>query len=364
VARFGGDEFIAMLEELNESSQLAASQARTVGEKLIVLLAEPYQLDGHECLSSSCMGITILGEGREDASEALQQAGIAMDQAKSAGRNMLRFFTPDLRAAISARATLEEDLRQAIREKQFILYYQPQVNRGQIVGSEALVRWKHPRRGILTPGEFIRLAEETGLILDLGNWVLEDACEQIARWARRPETARLTVAVNISALQFRQPEFEQQVLAALLRTGADPRNLKLELTESMLVENIDEVIQKMTYLRSHEVTFSLDDFGTGYSSLTYLKRLPLNQLKIDRSFVRDILTDDSSGAIAKTIISLGKAMGMPVIAEGVETEEQRLYLANLGCHAFQGHLTSRPLPVDEFEKLLDALSKTTNSRYE
>jgi len=303
------------------------------------------------------MGITILGEGREDASEALQQADIALDQAKSAGKNSLHFFTPDLRAAISARTNLEEELRRAIRKKQFILYYQPQVNRGQIVGSEALVRWKHPKRGILAPGGFIGLAEETGLILDLGRWVLEEACEQIARWARKPETAQLTVAVNISALQFRQPEFEQQVLNVLRRSGANPGNLKLELTESMLVDNIEAVIHKMTCLRSQGISFSLDDFGTGYSSLTYLKRLPLNQLKIDRSFVKDILTDASSGAIAETIISLGKAMSLPVIAEGVETEEQRVYLARLGCHAFQGYLTSRPVPLVEFESLLEALRK-------
>ena len=195
------------------------------------------------------------------------------------------------------------------------------------------------------------------MILDLGKWVLEDACEQIARWAKRPETACLAVAVNISALQFRQPEFDQQVLDALQRTGANPRNLKLELTESMLVDNIEEVVHKMTHLRSHEISFSLDDFGTGYSSLSYLKRLPLNQLKIDRSFVRDILTDVSSGAIAQAILSLGKAMSLPVIAEGVETEEQRAYLARLGCHAFQGFLTSPPLPLEEFESLLDTLRK-------
>ena len=202
------------------------------------------------------------------------------------------------------------------------------------------------------------------MILDLGSWVLEEACQQIARWARNPETAQLTVAVNISALQFRLPDFEQQVLDALRRTGADPRNLKLELTESMLVDNIEEVIHKMTNLRSHQIGFSLDDFGTGYSSLTYLKRLPLNQLKIDRSFVKDILTDASSGAIAETIISLGRAMGMPVIAEGVETEEQRVYLARLGCHAFQGYLTSKPLPVGEFESLLSALRKVSVAEVE
>jgi len=230
------------------------------------------------------------------------------------------------------------------------------VNRGRVVGAEALIRWSHPQRGIVAPGGFISLAEETGLILDLGSWVLETACEQIALWARSQETAHLAVAVNISALQFRQPEFVQQVLDALRRTGADPRRLKLELTESMLVDNIEEVIAKMTSLRALEIGFSLDDFGTGYSSLSYLKRLPLDQLKIDRSFVRDLPADSSSGAIAEAIISMGKAMGMPVIAEGVETEEQRAFLARLGCHSFQGFLTSRPLPLIEFERLIVALN--------
>ncbi|MGD0546608.1 MAG: bifunctional diguanylate cyclase/phosphodiesterase, partial [Terracidiphilus sp.] len=334
VARIGGDEFVVMLEELSETPSHAAEQAKTVGEKLLALLALPCHLDGREFNSTCSMGITVLGDRWTEAGEALRQTDIALDQAKAAGRNTLRFFSSELQAAVTARATLEEDLRQAIRGHQFLLYYQPQVNRGQVVGSEALVRWKHPQRGIVPPYEFIPLAEKTGLILDLGSWVLETACEQIAAWAREKETAHLAVAVNISALQFRQPDFEKLVLAALRRSGADSRNLKLELTESMLVDNIEEVIAKMTSLRSQGIGFSLDDFGTGYSSLSYLKRLPLDQLKIDRTFVRDILTDASSGAIAETIISLGKAMGMPVIAEGVETE-----------------------PLEEFEQLLIALRK-------
>ncbi|MGA2351158.1 MAG: EAL domain-containing protein [Terracidiphilus sp.] len=357
VARLGGDEFIVLLEELGDALDHAAEQAKTVGEKLLAIIAQPYLLDGRECLGTASIGITVCEDRREETSEVLQQADIAMDLAKTAGRNTLRFFSPALRAAVSARAALEEDLRQAISCNQFLLYYQPQVSRGKVIGAEALIRWKHPKRGIVPPNDFIPLAEETGLILPMGDWVLETACEQIATWARTKETAHLAIAVNISARQFRQQNFEHSVLAALKRSGADPRNLKLELTESMLVDNIEEVIAKMTALRSHEIGFALDDFGTGYSSLSYLKRLPLDQLKIDRSFIRDILTDASSGAIAEAVISLGKAMRMPVIAEGVESEEQRVFLARLGCHSFQGYLTSRPLPLDDFERLIQALAQ-------
>jgi EAL domain-containing protein (putative c-di-GMP-specific phosphodiesterase class I) len=226
------------------------------------------------------------------------------------------------------------------------------VERGRVTGVEALIRWNHPTRGLVMPDAFISLAEESRLILPMGNWVLEAACTQIAVWARQRQTARLIVSVNISALQFRQPEFVEQVLSALARTGANPKNLRLELTESILVENIEEVIAKMTQLRLHGLRFSLDDFGTGYSSLAYLKRLPLDCLKIDRSFVRDILVDSTSGAIAQTVISLGRAMAMSVIAEGVETEEQRSFLAALGCHAFQGYLFSRPVSLEQLEPLL------------
>jgi EAL domain-containing protein (putative c-di-GMP-specific phosphodiesterase class I) len=261
----------------------------------------------------------------------------------------MRFFAPALQAAVNARAAMEEDLRHAIKTSQFVLYYQPQVDCTRLIGAEALVRWNHPKRGLLAPGEFIHLAEETGLILPLGEWVLETACTQIAAWASQVETAHLSVSVNISARQFRQPDFVEQVLAALDRTGANPKNLKLELTESMLVDNIEDVIAKMTEFKSHGLGFSLDDFGTGYSSLAYLKRLPLDQLKIDRSFVRDILEDVGSRAIAQSVISLGRALSLSVIAEGVETEEQLGYLTRLGCHTFQGFLFSRPLPLQEFE---------------
>jgi EAL domain-containing protein (putative c-di-GMP-specific phosphodiesterase class I) len=231
------------------------------------------------------------------------------------------------------------------------------VERGRLTGAEALVRWKHPKRGLVQPNDFIPLAEESRLILPLGDWVLEAACTQIAQWAGRKETAHLSVAVNISALQFRQPTFVENVLEILNRTGANPGNLRLELTESMLVENFEDIVAKMTQLKEHGLRFSLDDFGTGYSSLSYLKRLPLDLLKIDRSFVRDMIVDATSGAIAQTILSLGRAMGLSVVAEGVETEEQRGYLAALGCHSFQGFLFSRPLPLDKFEEFLHNFAK-------
>jgi diguanylate cyclase (GGDEF)-like protein len=352
VARFGGDEFVVMIDQLNQVPQVAATEAGSVAEKILTVVGQPYRLDGHDCMSGCSIGITIFGNSRESTDSILQQADIAMYQAKLAGRNTVRFFAPALQAAVNARAAMEHDLRNAIKAGQFVLQFQPQLNGGVIFGGEALLCWMHPQRGILAPGEFIPLAEETGLILPLGDWVLEGACRQIAAWEESRETAAITVSANISALQFRQPDFVDRVLMALDRTGASPQRLNLELTESMLVENLDEVIAKMTELKEHGLKFSLDDFGTGYASLSYLKRLPLDELKIDRSFVRDILTDASSGAIAQAVISLSGALGLSVIAEGVETEEQRAALADLGCHAFQGFLFSRPLPPEEFELLL------------
>ena len=351
VGRLGEDEFVVMLTDLSEVPEEAAAQAKAVGERLLAAIGQPYLLDGRECRSAASIGITVFGDYREGTNEVLQQADIALYQAKAAGGNTIRFFSPALQAAVHARAAMEEDHRQGIKTNQFLLYYQPQVNRGRLIGAEALLRWMHPRHGILLPGEFISSAEDTGLILPLGNWILETVCGQIAAWADRKETAHISVAVNISALQLRQPDFVESVLTALDRTGANPQNLKLELTESMLADNIEDVIAKMTSLKSHGLRFCLDDFGTGYSSLTYLKRLPLHQLKIDRSFVRDILEDASSGAILQAIISLSRAMGLLVIAEGVETEEQRGFLARLGCHSFQGYLFSRPLPLEEFQLL-------------
>jgi len=352
VARLGGDEFVVILEDLSEVAEEAAAQAEMIAEKILVAISQPYLLNGHECLLSSSIGITIAGMRMENTDEVLQQADIAMYQAKAAGGNATRFFAPELQSAINARAVLEEELRKAIKQEQFLLYYQPQVDRGVVTGAEALVRWKHPERGILFPDTFIPLAEETGLILPMGDWVLETACRQLAAWAERPESRHLTIAVNISVRQLRQPDFVEKVLSALERTGANAQRLELELTESMLVENIEDVAAKMTELKRHGLKFSLDDFGTGYSSLSYLRRLPLDRLKIDRSFVKDILTDTCGGAIAQAIVSLSRAMGLPVIAEGVESEEQREYLASLGCHSYQGYLFSRPVPLEAFEELL------------
>jgi diguanylate cyclase (GGDEF)-like protein/PAS domain S-box-containing protein len=351
VARLGGDEFVVILEDLSGSPEEAAAQVKIVAEKILAAVSQTYVLAGRECLSTSSVGITVFGDRTDTIDDVMQQADIAMYQAKSGGRNTLRFFAPALQAAINARASMEEDLRQAIGTGQFQLYYQPQVLSGVLIGAEALLRWNHPQRGFLPPADFISLAEETGLILPLGDWVLETACRQIAAWSKRKETAHIAVGINISARQLRQPDFVERVLSAIDRTGANPKKLDLELTESMLVENIEEVIAKMTVLKSHGVRFSLDDFGTGYSSLSYLKRLPLDTLKIDRAFVHDMLVDMTSGAIAQTVISLCKAMGLSVIAEGVETEQQRKFLAGLGCDAFQGFLFSPALTIDEFELL-------------
>ncbi|HEX4756488.1 MAG TPA: PAS domain S-box protein [Terracidiphilus sp.] len=349
VARLGGDEFVVVLDILSEITEDAADQAGHIAGKMIAAGMVPYLLSGRECHVPFSIGITVFGAQSGSAHDILQQAEIAMYQAKAAGRNAVSFFAPALQAEVNARAAMEEDLREALRAGQFELYYQPEVDSSGLIGAESLIRWNHPVRGLLGPDEFIFIAEETGLILPLGEWALEMACRQIAKWATKPDTAHVNVSVNISARQFRQPEFVDQVLAVLYRTGANPESLCLELTESILVENVEEVIDKMSALKSRGLRFSLDDFGTGYSSLSYLKRLPLDQLKIDRAFVRDILVDVSSGAIAQTIISLSRAMGLSVIAEGVETEPQHAFLSGLGCHTFQGYLFSPPLPLKDFE---------------
>jgi EAL domain-containing protein (putative c-di-GMP-specific phosphodiesterase class I) len=324
-----------------------------VAEKILGSITEPYLLAGRECRSTASMGITVFGDGSESSSTILQQADIAMYQAKAAGREAIRFFAPELQAAVNARAALEAEVRQGIRNREFELWYQPQMDGGRVVGAEALLRWNHPRRGILLPGEFISLAEETGLIVALGNQVLEDACRQLTAWAQKAETASLSVAVNVSPRQFRQADFVDQVLAVIEATGANPKRLELEITESLLVEDLEETIAIMTELRSRGLRFSLDDFGTGYSSLAYLKRLPLDRLKIDGGFVRDMVADATSRAIAHAIIWLSREMHLPLIAEGVETEEQRDCLAELGCHAYQGYLFSPPVPVEQFQLLLD-----------
>lgn len=349
-ARLSADEFVVLLEDLSETREEAADRAFYEAEKFLAAIAKPFLIDGRSSSNTASVGIVVSGSEQITPDEILQHAEIAMFQAKQSGRNSIHFFSPVLQAAVNARAALEEDLRRAIATGQFMLYYQPQVEHARLIGAEALIRWNHPTRGFLAPGEFIPLAEETGLILPMGDWILEAACRQIAAWQDRKQLACCPVSVNISARQFRKTDFVANTLETIRRTGARPQSLKLEITESMLVKNTDEVIARMAELKSHGLQFSMDDFGTGYSSLSYLKLLPLNQLKIDRAFVKDILSDAPSGAIAQTIISLGRALGLKVIAEGVETKEQQIFLTALGCHAFQGYLYSRPLPADQFEE--------------
>ena len=352
VARLGGDEFVVLLEDLSLDAMLAATQAEMVGQKVSAALGQPYRLGAAEHHSTASIGITLFGEApSETLDEPLKRAELAMYQAKAAGRNALRFFEDQMQVVVAARAALEDDLRYALREQQFFLHYQAQVvGDGRLTGAEALLRWRHPQRGMVPPLEFITLAEETGMILPLGQWVLETACQQLAAWAAQAALAHLTLAVNVSAKQFYQADFVTQVLATLARTGANPKRLKLELTESLLVHDVEGIIAKMGALKAHGVGFSLDDFGTGYSSLQYLKRLPLDQLKIDQGFVRNILTDSNDAAIAKMVVALAESLGLTVIAEGVEMQEQKDFLAHLGCHAYQGYFFSRPVALAEFEK--------------
>ena len=349
VARLGGDEFVVMLEELSVNPEEAATQSELVGEKVLAMFHEPFFLVGHKHHSSPSIGVTLFSGHQNSIEELLKQADLAMYQSKTAGRNTLRFFDAEMQALVSDRAALEVELREAVRQQQFILYYQPQVvDEGRLTGAEALVRWRHPVRGIVSPADFITLAEDTGLILPLGHWVLETACKQLAIWADQPAMADISMSVNISASQLNQTDFVDHVLAVLKSTRANPQRLKLELTESLLLANIENTITKMAALKVLGVGFSLDDFGSGYSSLSYLKRLPLDQLKIDQGFVRDILVDQNDAAIAKMVVALANSMGLSVIAEGVETVAQREFLARQGCHAYQGYLFARPLPLVEF----------------
>ncbi|PRC91299.1 EAL domain-containing protein [Solimicrobium silvestre] len=352
VARFGGDEFVVLLAGLGTDDDIAANKAKTAALKLLDALNQTYQLGDVVHHSTASIGVAMFNGQLSTTDELLKQADLAMYKSKKAGRNTIRFFDPSLESAMKQQATLEEDLRIALQDKQFILHYQGQfTSESKLTGAEVLVRWKHPEQGMMSPALFIPFAEESGLILPIGNWVLETACNQLAAWGKLPNMRKLVLAVNVSALQFRQPDFIETVLAIIERSGANPHRLKLELTESMLVENVDDIIQKMLTLKAHGLGFSLDDFGTGYSSLSFLKRLPLDQLKIDQSFIRDVHSDPNGAAIAKTIVSLGKSLGLNVIAEGVETSEQREFLANAGCFAYQGYLFSRPLAIQDFEEL-------------
>lgn len=353
VARIGGDEFVILLDHLSANSARAATEAKKVAETIRAALSPPYRFGTVDHHTTSSIGITLFGDRSENTAEPLKRADLAMYQAKALGRNRTRFFEPQMQALVNSRATMELNLREALQHDHLQLHYQAQVDDlGQVHGVEALLRWHDPKRGMVPPGEFIALAESSGLIVPMGQWVLETTCAQLARWADQPRLADLSIAVNVSSTQFMQDDFVDQVLGALNRSGANPGRLKLELTESLLVTDIDGVIAKMNVLKARGVGFSLDDFGTGFSSLSYLKRLPLDQLKIDQGFVRDILVEPNDLAIAKMVVALGNSLGLDVIAEGVETEAQRAVLASLGCHHYQGFLFGRPMPVDQFEASL------------
>ncbi len=351
VARLGGDEFVVLLVGLGANQDDAARQTEGVGAKILAALNHVHQLGGIEHRSSASIGATLF-RGRETSlDEMLKQADLAMYGIKKSGRNRFAFFDPAMHGVALGKAKMEDFLRRAIRENQFMLHYQPQVTvDGSVTGGEALLRWSRPGHGLVLPGEFIPQAERSGLILPLGRWVLEAACSQLALWASRAELAQLSIAVNVSARQFHEPHFADEVLAILAQTGANPKRLTLELTESLLVDHVDDLIAKVFKMKAAGFSFSLDDFGTGYSSLSYLKRLPLDQLKIDRSFIRDVLSDANDAAIARSIVALAHCLGLGVIAEGVDSAGQRNLLASAGCDTGQGYFFSRPLAIDDFER--------------
>ena len=353
VARLGGDEFVVMLSELSTSTQEAAAMAQRIGEKILRGLSEPYLLRGHTHQGAASIGATLFGASAQSASELLRQADIAMYQVKARRGNALCFFDPKMQTAINDRAQLETDLRQALVAQQLVLHYQPQATlQGDVIGAECLLRWQHPQRGMVPPGQFIAVAEESDLILHIGQWVLHSACTQLARWQEQPQWAHLQLSVNVSARQFRQSDFVHQVIETLQVTGARAPLLTLELTESLVLDNVEDAIDKMHQLRTKGVRFSVDDFGTGYSSLAYLTRLPLHQLKIDQSFVRNLGARATDDVIVQTIIGMGRNLDLEVIAEGVETEAQKAILAGHGCDLYQGYLLARPMPVADFERSL------------
>ena len=345
VARFGGDEFVILLDDLGTERVLAQQRASLAADQLLGCFERGFDIAGIEQYSTASIGVTLFDGEPVSPDQLLQRADLAMYQAKAAGRNAYALYSPELQSRLRERVALEGDLRQGLSSGQFLLHYQPLAEvDGRMTGVEALVRWNHPTRGLVPPNDFIAPAEEIGLIRPLGHWVLRTACELLARWAVSPATAHLTMAVNVSAHQLHRPDFVAQVLGVLAATRAPAGRLKLELTESLLVNDVEGTIAKMERLKRAGVRFSLDDFGTGYSSLSYLHRLPLSQLKIDKSFVRDALGGQQGAAIAHTILALGKALRLTVLAEGVETVEQLAFISSAGCSEYQGYLYSRPLP--------------------
>ncbi|TFW04954.1 EAL domain-containing protein [Oxalobacteraceae bacterium OM1] len=352
VARLGGDEFIVMLEDLHADPLAAAAHAELAAEKILGAFAEPFMLGDFEYGCTASVGVALFSNIVNDADDVMRRADIAMYHAKASGRGTARFFDPELQEAISRRVAIEHDMKVALNQGQFVLHYQPQWKRtGGITGVEALIRWQHPGQGMVYPNAFIALAEESDLILRLGQWVLQEALQTLQAWTQQEATRGLTVAINVSVREFRHPDFAHRTLHAISAAGIDPRRLKLELTEGLLIEDFEDVVETMELLKSRGIGFSLDDFGTGYSSLRYLQRLPLDQLKIDQSFVRHVTESESDAAIARTILTLGQTLGMDVIAEGVETEQQRQFLETQGCDDYQGFLFCRPLPAQAVPEL-------------
>jgi diguanylate cyclase (GGDEF)-like protein/PAS domain S-box-containing protein len=353
VGRFGGDEFVVLLEHIGTGSIDEATHACQVAQKILSVLNEPYLLETLHHRITPSIGIAIFDSEMVSTSDLLRRADMAMYKAKAEGRNAVRFFSAGMQDAVNARSQLEADLRQGLAAREFYLAYQPQVDhKGQIVGVEALLRWQHPRRGLVMPAQFIALAEELGLIAEIGKWLLEQACQQLVQWTNDPPTQHLTLAVNVSVRQFRHPAFIDHTTETLTRTGAAPGKLKIEITESMLISDIEETRRKMMALKAIGVRFALDDFGTGFSSLAYLQELPLDELKIDQSFIRNITTDKNNAAITRSIIALAHNLGLSVIAEGVETEDQRQFLAEEGCSTFQGYLYHKPLAAQTIKSFM------------
>ena len=348
VARISGDKFVVLLSGLSTISEVAASAADAIAQKILLEINLPFTVDPEIYQGSCCLGIALTDTETDDAVAILKHAEVAMYQAKAAGRQTIRFFDQSMQKLVSTRVALEADLRESLKRGDFVLYYQQQINHlGVLVGVEALIRWHHPRRGIVTPGYFVQVAEQSGIIIPIGRWVLETACQQLALWSKDPKTSHLTISVNVSATQFHEEKYVDHVLSVLTQTRAPGNRLKLELTESMLVNEIERLIKKLTILKAHGIGFSLDDFGTGFSSLSYLQRLPLDQLKIDQSFVTNVVNNESDAAIVQTIVTLGNSLGISVIAEGVETIEQRARLHELGCELYQGYLYGKPAPIDQ-----------------
>jgi diguanylate cyclase (GGDEF)-like protein len=353
VARIGGDEFVVLIEEIGANGEEVSQKVALVAEKIRAALSEPYHLKDHEHHSSPSIGVCLYNGNDESVDYLLKHADMAMYQAKESGRNAVRFFDPAMQHAVETRAALESDMRHAIAEKQFCLHYQIQIDSEyRPLGAEALIRWIHPERGMISPAQFIPIAEESSLILDIGHWLLETACRQLAQWRKREETCNLTLAINVSAAQFKKHNYVETVSTMVNIHQINPSLLKLELTERVVLEDVTDVVTKMHALKALGVRLSLDDFGTGYSSLSYLKLLPLDQIKIDQSFVRDIATDLSDAVMVQTIIDLAKNFRLMVIAEGVETEAQLNFLKRNGCMAYQGYLFGKPVPIEEFEALL------------